>query len=404
MRSRSQCAKGAQKCWLSLVLVLSLLLGGCAGAGESHDTSAPAEDPVLAVVNGENILYSVFAERMATVEVLYNSLSGTLSEAEIKEKLQSEAENVLETLIQETLLRQKIEEHGLTLTEGEELEAQAAWTAVRDKIAESVARSYPDYSGEDLEALVQIAIEGSSLQEETVVRSARQQILLEKLKTMLTAGLPPVTESAVEAYYHQLLTEQQPQFDADAAAFESAMLGKAAVVYIPHTYRVLYELELRFDDDVRSLLAQLKEYDTEDDDTYETMIDSERTLLGQRAEEIRAKAEAGVSLADLLAEYGGRVNYFSEATTRFSDRYRDIALSLQQPGEIAWELVEQDDGGLLLCWADTLSPGPIPLREVEGTIRGIIENQQRAAAWSEAQNRWWQEAEVTVDQTLLSYA
>lgn len=385
------------------MLALSLLLSGCAGAGDGHDTPAPAEDPVLAVVNGEDIPYSVFVERMVTVEALYNSLSGTLSEAEIKEKLQSEAENVLETLIQETILRQKIGEYSLTLTKEEELEAQAAWTAVQDKIAESVAHSYPDYSGEDLEALVQIAIEGSSLQKETVVQSARQQMLLEKLKTMLTAELPAVTESAVEAYYHQLLTEQQPQFDADAAAFESAMLGKAAVVYIPHTYRVLYELELRFDDDVRSLLAQLKEYDTEDDNTYETMMDNEHALLSQRAGEIRAKAEAGTPLADLLVEYGGRVNYFSEATTRFSNRYRDIALSLQQPGEIAWELVEQDSGGLLLCWADTLSPGPIPLREVEGTIREIIQDQRCAAAWSEAQNRWRQEAEVTVDQTLLSY-
>lgn len=398
--------KSKPQALFSLALVLALLLSGCAGTRTGDEKPAPAalDKGTVAVVNGEAVPYSEFAEQMASVEMLYSSLAGTRGEEEIKTMLEAEAENVLETLILQRVLMQKVEEYGITLTEAEEQEARDAWTEVREKIAASVARNYPDYSGEELEALVQIAVESSNFREETVVQSARQSALLKKLQAAaLSDASLAVSDSAVEERYQERLEEETIQFDTDVTAFEAAMLGKTAAVYIPRPYRVLQELDLRFDDDMLSVLAQLKEYDTEDDDTYETLLASERALLEEKAQAVRARLAGGESAEALAAEYGGRVNYICEDTTRFSQDYYDAAFSIGEIGGAADTLIELDNGGTLLCWTGTLSPGPVPLEEAAGRIREEIAAEKRTAAWSAQQSSWRDEAEVVINEELLSY-
>lgn len=391
---------------LAFVLVLTLLLSACGESASDETTSVDAT--VVARVNGTDILYSDFAVQMASVESIYNSLSDTLSPDEISARLEDEAKIVLNNLINDAILQQKTEEYGITLNEEDEAEVQAAWTAVREKIADSVRANYAayGYSEEDMEAMVEIALTSSSINEEQVVGSARTSILTEKLRSIVVADAA-VADEAVEERYNQLLTEQKTEYDNDLTAFEADMLGKTVVVYIPDTYRVIYEMKLTISEDVQTLLMQLKEYDTEENTSYEDMLASEQAVLLKLIDEIRARCDRGDDFAAIYEKYldgeEPRLNYITEKSTRFSEEYYNAAISIPSEGMLSESYTQQDYGYTLLYWGDTLAAGEVPLEEVYDALYGQLLEEQQDQYWSEIQTQWYEEAEITVDESLISY-
>lgn len=392
--------------FLALLLTLTLLLSAC-GESAAEETT-PVDTTAVACVNGTDILYSDFAAQMVSVESIYNSLAGTLSTEEINEKLNSEAKNVLNNLISEAILRQKTEEYGITLTEEDEAEVQAAWTAVREKIADSVRANYAayGYSEEDMEAMVEIALTSSSINEEQVTGSARTAILTEKLRAAVTADAA-VSDDAVEALYDQLLTEQKTEYDNDLTAFEADMLGKTVVVYIPAAYRVIYEMKLTISDDVQLLLLQLKEYDTEENTSYEDMLASEQGVLLELMADIRSRCDSGEDFALLYQNYldgeEPKRNYITEKSTRFSEEYYNAAMSIPAEGMLSEGYTQQEYGYTLLYWGETLTAGEVPLEEVYDQLYQQLLKEQQDRYWSEIQARWYEEAEITIDESLISY-
>lgn len=393
---------------LTLLLVLTLMLSACGESASESNEATSGDTTVVACVNGTDILYSEFAAQMVSVESIYSSLSGTLSSDEINKKLDAEAKTVLNNLINQVILQQKTEEYNITLTEEDEDEVQAAWTAVREKIAASVKANYAayGYSDEDLEALVEIALTSTSVSEEQVVGSVRTSILTEKLRSAVVAEAA-VADEAVEELYNQLLTEQKTEYDNDLTAFEADMLGKTVVVYIPDTYRVIHEMKLTVSDEVQVLLLQLKEYDTEENTSYEDMLASEQAVMLNLIDEIRSSCAQGEDFTAIYETYlkgeSPKLNYITENSLRFSGEYYNAAMSIPAEGKLSESQIQQDYSYTLLYWADTLNAGEVPLEEVYDQLYQQLLEEQQDLYWSETQARWYEEAEITIDESLISY-
>ncbi|WP_186565807.1 hypothetical protein [Lawsonibacter celer] len=405
---------------LCTAIVFSLL-AGCRGEQNDPDPTgtasptpeasaspAPAADEVVARVDGVDILYSQLAEQMVMLEAMYSGLSDQLTKEELQEKLHTAALSSLENLIAEQILRTKIDEYGLTLTQEEQSAAEAVWEQTLASMTQSVQSTYPDLEGDDLDAMVQIALEGSGLQEETVVASAVQSALVNKLKEQVAAQQPAPSKAEVEASYQQLLEEQKSSFDESPTAFESQALGGGPLAYVPQRYRVLQEIYLRFDDEVIQLLEQMKQYDDEESDSYEEMLALEYQRLREGAlPELRRRLEDGTSFASLMEEVkpgsSSTYNYVSENTTRLSQEYKDAALSISAPGQVSEGEVKLEYGYAVLYWADTLEPGVRPLEEVYDAIAAQLAKQSGSQAWSQIQAQWRQEASVEIYEERLGY-
>ena len=411
-------------CLIALLLALCLLCAcakspsNASSAAPTEDSSAasasapaesaPAEDPAVATVNGTDILYSEFAAQMVNVEAMYSAMSATLSADEINRKLTEQASGVLETLINQVLLEQKAEQLGITLTAAQEAEVSAAWDGVKARFQQTVAANYPTFTGEDLDAMVLLALESSGLTEEMVTESARTSALIAGLRSRVDADIPDASDADARALYDTLLAEQRTEFADNPSTFESAMLGNTVVVYIPAAYRVLHEWDVRYDNEVIALLNQLEEIDTDESTAYEDTLAAEQTRAQEQLAAIRAQLAAGANFDTLYAAANDgaspRINYLCETTDRFSPDYFSAAMSIPAEGGVADDAVALKYGYTLLYWADTLQPGVVPFETVKEELTAQFTQQARDENWKTVQAAWRAAADVSIDKALITYS
>jgi hypothetical protein len=259
----------------------------------------------------------------------------------------------------------------------------------------------------DQEAMVLLSLQNSSVSEEMVVSSAESSILTRKLREIAAESMAPVAEAAVNELYNTLLDQQKTEFDSDPTAFEAAMLGKTVVVYIPREYRVLQELTVKSADDVIGLLKQMSQYDNDESDSYEEMMQTEQSRRGEVIAAVRSRVEAGDSFAQACAQAAPGValktNYICAETTRFSEAYYNAAMSIPAEGGIADTVLPVDYGCTLLCWEKTLAPGQIPVEQVWEELSGRLQKEAETAHWQNLQQQWLEEASVTVYEEMIPY-
>lgn len=409
---------------LALLLAGALLAGGLSACQETPpeqetpetqqtpqtqqtESPAPAADQVVATVDGREIWYSQLAEQMLMTETMYRSMADQFTQEELEEKLHDAALSSLEQLISGELLQLKAEEYGLSLTEEDRAQAQESWEQVLEQLTDSVQASYPSLEGEDLDAMVELALEASGLDRETVVASAEQSALVAKLKAAVLEQTPQPTQEELRQAYQELSQTQREAFDADVTAFEAEMLAGDPVTYVPAEYRVIQELPLEFDSEVIQLLKQMEEYDTDESDSYEEILALEyQRILDEVLPGVLARLEEGEPFAQLVEEMepggGTKFNYISEETTRLSRELQQAALALSEEG--AWsEPVQTERGYVLLYWADTLEAGERPLEAVEEQLAAQLLQQAQNRAWTESQAQWREEADVVIHEDRLGY-
>ena len=394
---------------LAMLMLLSCCLCGCAQEkGETaEETASDVANAVVARVNGTEILYGQVEEQMASVKALYQSLTGSLSAEEILEKLEAETMNVVNKLIDDAILEQKIAESGIALTKEEETQAKRQWDAVLENVRSSLRVNYPTATEEDLDALVILSMQNSSLTQEMVMSSARKSILTEKLRSAAAETMEPVSDAAIQSLYDTLFSEQKTKFDTDPTAFEAAMLGKTVVVYIPRSYRVIQELTIKSGDDIIALLKQMAQYDNEESTSYEEMLQSEREIQQRLIATVRQRCAAGEIFAEAcrnaIPGVTLKTNYICSATTRFSEEYYNAAMNIPMEGGLAENLLPVDYGCTLLCWEKTLAAGEIPLDQVRAVLSEQLTKEAESEHWKNLRQQWLEEAEITIYEELLSY-
>lgn len=398
---------------LSLAMILSLAVG-CdkqtppPASDSGSQPGSASNDQVIALVNGEKIWYSQLAEQMVAVEAMYSSLSQQFTKEELQDKLHESATTALNHLINDQILQQKISEFGISLTPEEETQAQSAWDQTVASVTESVQKTYPTLEGKDLEAMTQAALDGSGVKKDAVIEGARRTALAGKLKNQVTSQLPPPQSEQVEEIYQQLLEEQTAAFQNDPTAFEAQALSGDPLVYVPEDYRVIQEINLRFDDEVIQLLNEMKQYDTDDNNSYEEMLFLEYQRLQQEAlPQLYSRLNQGESFLSLMEEIkpgsSDRYNYVSANTTRLDQDYLNTALSISAPGKWSEEALKMPYGYTVLFWADNLKPGARSMEEVRPDIEAQLQKTAQLEAWNNAQEQWYQEADIEVYEDLLGY-
>ena len=372
---------------------------------EASDAISPLT--VVATVNGEEIIYDRISGQVAVLESMYNAIASQLSEEELKTKLHEGALGIVNSFITNEILLQKAKEYGIELTAEEIETAEKQWDVRRQSIIDGVKKDYPELEGEDLQKMTDFALDTADLDKTAIVREAKEAMTIAKLKEKVLEEVDTVEQTEIDAEYDILLTEQKELFK-DNTAFETEMLSGNPVLWIPEDYRVIRELNVQFEPETLAFFRDLKQYDDEESTTYEDLLKEEFAKLRlEKLKKITEEYAGGKTFAELCKEYDpgneNKLNYINEHSTRFSDEYKNIAMSIKEPGTAGDEYLQREYGFSILYWDSILKAGLTDEAEAKKAIGEKLIKDKQVRYWLDMQEKWKEEADIKIFDEVLKY-
>ena len=263
---------------ISFLLLLAVLASACFALAEDTD------DPVVAVVNGEELRQSVYEPYETQYLSYYGSLGlDTTSETTIAYV----SDMALTAAIQDLLLSQDIKAQGCDVFT-EEIEAwiveagTAAWEDALAQVGEYLRSTLEMDADADMsEAALQYA-DSLGVTAEDYIAVYRTQYANQQYYEWLMKDCP-ITDEEVQAAYETRVEESRSLYAGDVSAFETAMASGEETWYRPAGYRQVLQILLKAEGD-----------------TDEERLASVQTIV----DEIYARLNAGEDFTALIAEYG----------------------------------------------------------------------------------------------------
>ena len=379
---------------LSLLLAL-LLCGGAVAEG------LPAD--VMATVNGTPITRASYESYLADVTDFYLYSGYDVTDPTTASYLRYMS---LSTLVQMTLMDQKIAEMGLTLTAEERAAAEAQgrnqWVTDVSNTLGYFGITAASTEAERAAAMVQALAELEALgyTEELYVTSAVNDALYIKLENEIMSGAT-VTDLQVHNRWSQLVEADRARYANDAAAYESTMQMNVFALmsgmteyytdvwYIPEGYRIIAHILLPVDVTLLESWGDLEATWEEQQNLLEeggvitdevvTAEEVENARLAAlltvqpQTDEIASRLAGGEAFTDLIPLYTAddtmdepeEIAYGWEIhmdSIYLPIGYRDATFSLMNPGDVS-EPFLSEDGVYILFYVGDLPGGPVELTE-----------------------------------------
>ncbi|MBQ2951978.1 MAG: SurA N-terminal domain-containing protein [Clostridia bacterium] len=421
-----------------LALIAALALLSAAALAET------APDDVMATINGVAITRQTYESYLQNLSEYYAYYGYDVTSAENTAYLRYLS---LSTLVQLTLMDQKIAEMGVTLTADElaaaQEEGRSLW--VQDV---SNALSYRGVTSESSEAeraavMVQLLadLEALGYTEESYIAESVSSALYLKLEALMVEGAT-VPEGEVQYLYEQLVEEDRQRYAEDAAAYESTcqmnafaqMTGMTEyyqdVWYIPEGYRIMTHILLPVDAATLEAWSELQAVYEEQQILLEeggaitgeavTAEEVENARLAMltstqaQADEIASRLAAGESFASLIPLYTADESMNEEAEIAAGypihmdsifcpAGYRDAAFALAQHGDVSAPFVS-DDGVYILCYVSDAQGGPVALTtELHAALHAQLLEEAQAALYQQTMAAWEAEADIVYSDEALSF-
>ena len=367
------------KRFLSLLIALLMF---CAPAMAEY-----TEDYVLAVVNGEALMYSTYATIESAYLYEYEAAGVDLSDANTYSYLQDLA---LSYALEQMLVRQDMQAQGCYDFD-DETEAwfaeigKAAYNQALNDVIESMRTATSSEDELLTYALAYASVLGVT--EQTYVDFYRTQYAAARYYEWLIQD-NPITETDVLTAYTERVAASQAAYEYDVAAFETAMNNNAEVWYKPAGYRSILQI----------LLPTTGNTDEEKLASVQATMD-----------DIYARLEKGEVFTTLIAEYGADANFSNEAflTTGYQvhqssiiweQAFIDAAFSAEmtQPGSWSQPLVSTLGVHILYYLCDS-EAGPIALTdEIYDALASYLYTERYTAAQAQRINELADAANIVI--------
>lgn len=385
-----------KKKFLTLIIVPLFLIISTVKA--ENTPTQESIDGIAALVDGQPIFLSQIEAQMTTLDMMYQNLSGSLSDEEIAGKKIKAKSEILNKLIEQQVVQNKIASLGFTVTDEIKKKAEESYRSTIKVVEDYVKKSYPDISKADLEETAQWILSNQGLTKESIVNSAIQNALFEAYENQIENEMDRIDESAVKNYYNSLYSEQKKSFSNDINLFEQALLSGKPTVFRPVETRVIKQLPIPFDDEVIDLINQLNAYGSKDE--AEKMRIDQYDRMSAKVNNTMDRLKSGESFDTLIEEFSknssSAVNYVSERSTRFSDDFKNAAMSIGTLGQYS-EPIKTANGYLILCWDATLAAAdPVAFEDVKADLESLFVESNRDRVIEEQKEQWMKEASIEI--------
>ncbi|NMB94374.1 MAG: hypothetical protein GYA26_09135 [Flexilinea flocculi] len=382
---------------LFLILLIVLFFPPLLTVKAETTQTQESENSIAALVDGKPIFWSQVEAQMTTLNMMYQNLSGSLSDEEIAEKKLKAKSEILDKLIEQLVVQNKLASLGFIVTDEIKTQAEESYQSTVKVIEDYVKKSYPDISKEDLEETAQWILSNQGLSKESIVESAIQNALFDAYKKQIEDETDRMDESAVKAYYNSLYSEQKESFSNDINLYEQALLSGKPVIFRPVETRVIKQLSIPFDDDVIDLINQLNAYGSKDE--AEKMRMDQYDRISAKLNQTMDRLKSGESFDALIEEFSegsDAVNYVSEQSTRFSEEFKNAAMSIETLGQFS-EPIKTAYGYLILCWDATLEAAdPVAFEDVRADLESLLSEFNRNRAIADQKMQWLKEANIEI--------
>lgn len=436
-----------KKGFRAVALLLCAVLAAAFFAGcnlvEVDDT--PDLNQAVATVNGKDITLREYQNLHDYYTQLYMYYGYDITADE--ENYNEFKKNLLTSLVNEYVLRQKAEELGFTNLSAEDLaEVDEAFLAdyadyketFREQ-AESDQKNDPSVDVEarmDELARAQLDENGQSYDE------TYQQYIMDKAIANLRQSIydeVTVTEDEIKAYYDEELANQKEAIAEDPTAYESYADGYAGVpaLFAPEGYRYathilvkfegmdealdarIEEIEERLEEiesEIEALDASASDYETKLSalNTEKDTLTAEKTGLEEqrkaaclaKANDIIAQLDAGKLWEDLASRFnedegtmeGGpyyETGYLvGPKTTSYYQTFTDEAMNLTEVGQYSKVPAETGYGYHILMLKSIVTPGEVPFENVKEELRELVLSEKQEEKWLATQDEWIAAADV----------
>lgn len=251
-----------KKSLLALLVAVAMLLTGCAlvekdpevdrateiiRVGDTVYTKGQVQDEVDYQLSYMNYIYSMY---------------GMAFDANDPETIAQAQQEVIDYLIEEAVMTQKIAELELsTLTEEEQAELDAAVETAWTQNLESVKASYfadTELTGEELDAALIAKCEELGVTRELLLESETVYLLQDKLYEHITKDVT-VTDEELLAAYTERVEADRATFETTPSAFGARLNNASATAYYrPAGYRMVKQILVEFTQEDLALLSEVE--------------------------------------------------------------------------------------------------------------------------------------------------
>ncbi|MGN0793265.1 MAG: SurA N-terminal domain-containing protein [Aristaeellaceae bacterium] len=414
-----------------LALVLALAL--CCGMALAETAQSP--DDVMATVNGQAITRAAFEEYEGNLNAYYTNMGYDVT---TESNAAAIKEIALMTLVQYSVMDQKIVELGLSLTDEEradaEQEAREVWEETLEEGLAYYGKTETSTEAEVAALLVQVLSELESMgyTEESYIEEAVLNAGYIKLENEMVRDVV-VSDEEVLAYYNELVASDQVAYANNAAAYEQVqqmnelylMFGYTDyytdLYYVPEGYRSVTHILLSVDEELLTAYANLQATYEEQQSTLEeggeltgeavTAEDVENARLAIIAsvqptiDEINQKLADGATFAELIPQYTAdpgmnTAEAIAEGyavhmdSTMWVTEFRDAAFTVDNIGDITAPVVTEHGVHILQYVAD-IPGGPVELTtDLMEVLRMTLLEPAQSEKLNEVMTQWMSEAEI----------
>ena len=427
------------------------------------DAEVDKQTPIISVVGqtftkGE---VNALVQNSLDYQTYLYSMYGMNFDPTSESAISSAQESVINGLIEQAVVDNKMDEMGIELTDEElaevQTESETTYQGYKDTVM-NAAYADTELTGDELEAaLVETMAQYGYPTLDEIVENNRETKRTEKLKAEIVKDVT-VTDEEVQTEYDSRVESAKTNYESNPGSYGTSVTNGTTVYYTPAGYRYVKHILRKFSDEdnqkisdiqsqitdkqtqlsnVESSLSDLGEA-TEDEseeiaknrqeltDTQTTLnaeiedlnkqLDSAReaayAALQPTIEEIQGKlAEEGADFDALMEEYGEDTGMQSEPaktngypvceqSTNWVEEFRTAAMALAKVGDIS-EPVRSTYGIHIIKYVSDAVEGPVAFDEVKDTIESSLLSTKQDETYNAAVDAWVEAANAKVDRDAL---
>ena len=426
------------------------------------DAEVDKQTPIISVVGqtftkGE---VNALVQNSLDYQTYLYSMYGMNFDPTSESAISSAQESVINGLIEQAVVDNKMDEMGIELTDEElaevQTESETTYQGYKDTVM-NAAYADTELTGDELEAaLVETMAQYGYPTLDEIVENNRETKRTEKLKAEIVKDVT-VTDEEVQTEYDSRVESAKTNYESNPGSYGTSVTNDTTVYYTPAGYRYVKHILRKFSDEdnqkisdiqsqitdkqtqlsnVESSLSDLGEA-TEDESeeiakNRQELTDTQTTLnaeiedlnkqleaareaayaaLQPTIEEIQAKLAAGEDFDALMEEYGEDTGMQSEPaktngypvceqSTNWVEEFRTAAMALAKVGDIS-EPVRSTYGIHIIKYVSDAVEGPVAFDEVKDTIESSLLSTKQDETYNAAVDAWVEAANAKVDRDAL---
>ena len=415
---------------LLMALMMTFMAVSCAAA---EDAAAEVSDAdVLVTVNGTEITRGEILDIASNLLYNYSQQGYDTSDQSLVSYVSSIA---VEFAIQYALLDQQAAILGYDQFADDEraaieADANAQWTEIVDMYVSYYGGLTAESTEEDkiaARAEVISLLETNGYSYDILLDTLLENATYERLEADMVAGAA-VTEEDVQAYYEELIAQDEAQYANDVASYEymTQYYGETAY-YTPAGYRGIIHILLEVDEallsEYQGLAAALEEQENAEEgiETTEEPVTQEQVDAAKAAilasvqptiDDINTRMQSGESFETLITEYGTDPGMLDPANLTngyavhmdsivWDPAFTNAAFSIENIG--GWSEPSLGSYGIYIAYyLRDIPAGPVELTEdLKNDLQAELLAQKEDELFTAKLNEWYEAAEITYSEEIV---